>query len=136
MSTHNNSHWKGIPTTRDSLTAAIAIKDFIKENYKEFSERIKRDIADESVALKVLSRLHEIPEPFLCHPLEIDLLFDEVLRGGLEWLYQEKIGNTKLGDVVKQTGHHLLSKEDAYKLEALRPPSRFWQVSVLRTRFF
>lgn len=136
MSTHNNPHWKGIAKTRDSLTAAIEIKDFIKENARDFSERIKKNVSDESVAMQMTSRLYEIPEPFLCHPLEIDLLFDEVLRGGLEWLDQEKIGNTKLCDVVKETGHRLLGKEDAYKLEALRPPSRFWQVSVLRTRFF
>lgn len=136
MSPHNNPHWKGIAVTRDRLTSAIAIKDFIKENARVFSDRIKKNVADESVAMQMTSRLNEIPEPFLCHPLEIDLLFDEVLRGGLEWLYNEKIGNTKLGDVVKETGHRLLSIEDAYKLEALRPPSRFWLVSILRTRFF
>lgn len=120
----------------DKLNAAIRIKDFVKENRKRLSQIISSSISDQEDARIMAIRLDEIPEPFLCRPLEIDLLLDEVRRGGLEWLYQEKIGETTLGEIAKTSGHRLLQEKDAQMLEALQPPSRFWRVSVLRTRYY
>lgn len=98
------------------IDEAFQIIDFIKKNRSRLFKRLEEaELPKEKFDL-IVARLDAIPNPILCHPLEIRLFFDEISRGGLEWLYQEKIGDQKIGEIARKAAPKL-TVEDLQELE-------------------
>jgi len=96
---------------------ALSIIDFIKANRKRLLAKFDDVKLKEGAYELLVARLDAIPHPYLCHPLEIRLFFEEIYRGGLEWLYQEKIGDTKIGDIARKALGPRLTEEELNELE-------------------
>jgi hypothetical protein len=96
---------------------ALQIIDFIKANRKRLLAKFDGVKLKEGAYELVVARLDAIPHPYFCHQLETRLFFEEIYRGGLEWLYQEKIDDTKIGDIARKALGPRLTAEELNELE-------------------
>jgi len=131
------------------IDEAFLIIDFIKENRPRLIKELEEAKMPKEKFDLFVARLDAIPNPLLCHPLEIRLFFDEIIRGGLEWLYQERIGRDKVGAIAKKARGPSLTTKDMQELENLHNKKlrskfldqegikkSFWVLSFIRKTSF